>query len=35
MSASPPLAPGDYVVRTAIQQGSGRHETLTAFKVVP
>jgi VWFA-related protein len=30
-----PLAPGDYLVRTAIQQGSGRHETLTAFKVVP
>jgi VWFA-related protein len=30
-----PLAPGDYVVRTAIQQGSNRNETLTAFKVVP
>ena len=30
-----PLAPGDYVVRTAVHQGTGRHETLTAFKVVP
>ena len=30
-----PLAPGDYVMRTAIQQGSKRHESLTAFKVVP
>jgi hypothetical protein len=30
-----PLAPGDYVVRTAILQGSNRNETLTAFKVVP
>jgi VWFA-related protein len=30
-----PLAPGDYVVRTAVQQGGNRHESLTAFKVVP
>jgi VWFA-related protein len=30
-----PLAPGDYVIRTAVQQGSSRHESLTAFKVVP
>jgi VWFA-related protein len=30
-----PLAPGDYVVRTAVQQGTTKHETVTAFKVVP
>ena len=30
-----PLAPGDYVMRMAVQQGSKRHESLTAFKVVP
>jgi VWFA-related protein len=30
-----PLAPGDYVLRTTVQQGSTRRESLTAFKVVP
>ncbi len=30
-----PLAPGDYVMRTAVQQGTKRNETVTAFKIVP
>jgi hypothetical protein len=30
-----PLAPGDYVVRTAVQQGYNRRESLTALKFLP
>jgi VWFA-related protein len=30
-----PLAPGDYLVKTTVQQGSQTSESLTAFRVIP
>jgi hypothetical protein len=30
-----PLAPGDYLVKTTVQQGSQTSDSLTAFRVIP
>jgi hypothetical protein len=30
-----PLAPGDYVIRTTIEQANRRQEVLAAFRMVP